>query len=213
MFLGSEHEDGEDKERGEKHLYEYALRFRSSGAEGRADIERAGEDGGDYAGGAHAGDHLGDEAEGCAGRGQGADEVETQGNLCEVSMRGSSSISSDNGAGSHVLLTAGLNKPPLTRKNTHTLTIKLNPKTKLIYSSTLVFGACVMLFCSWPAVAASLYTAAVLATWVPPKAKKRNMKVPANSEAAATSSLRHLLVSQGTRERFWLVLPLVRPFV
>ena len=82
-------------------------------------------------------------------------------------------------------LTAGLNKPPLTRKNTHTVTIKLNPNIKLIYSSTLVFGAAPL-----PDVASWLFWAML----VPPNAKKRNIKVPANSEAAAINSIRHLFV-------------------
>jgi hypothetical protein len=93
----------------------------------------------------------------------------------------------------HTGLTAGLNNPPLTLKNTQTLTIKLNPNIKLMYSNTLVFGACVMLFPVCPDVATSLYIAAVFATLVPPNAKKRNMNVPANSAAAATSSLRQRL--------------------
>jgi hypothetical protein len=88
-------------------------------------------------------------------------------------------------------LTAGLNSPPLTLKNTHTLTIRLKPKIRLMYSSTLVSGACVMLLLACPDVVRLLYVAAVLATLVPPNAKNRNMKVPANSAAAATISLRH----------------------
>lgn len=64
-------------------------------------------------------------------------------------------------------------------------------------NKTLVFGACVMLPPCWPAVAGLVAVADVLATWVPPNAKNRNMNVPANSAAAATSSLRHLLVILG----------------
>ena len=60
------------------------------------------------------------------------------------------------GTGRH---TAGLNKPPDTLKNTHTLTIKLNPKLNAIKSNTLVFGACVMLPFSCPADPGSLYVA------------------------------------------------------
>jgi hypothetical protein len=62
-----------------------------------------------------------------------------------------------------------------------------------MYSSTLVSGACVMLLLFCPEVVRLLYVAAVLATLVPPNAKNRNMNVPANSAAAATSSLRHRL--------------------
>lgn len=79
-------------------------------------------------------------------------------------------------------LTAGLNRPPLTRKNTHTVTIRLNPKIKLMYNSTLVFGAVPL-----PDAASWLFWAML----VPPKEKKRNMKVPANSESAAMNSMRH----------------------
>lgn len=104
-----------------------------------------------------------------------------------------------------VWLTAGLNRPPLTRKNTQTLTIKLNPNTRLMYSSTLVFGACVMLFDCWPEVAGSLAIAAVFATCVPPNAKNKNMNVPANSAAAATNSLRHRFVIQPLPFLEWLV--------
>ena len=86
-----------------------------------------------------------------------------------------------------------MNNPPLTLKNTQTFTIKLKPKMRLMYSSTLVSGACVILLLSCPEVIRLLYVAAVLATLVPPNAKNRNMNVPANSAAAATSSLRHLL--------------------
>ena len=86
--------------------------------------------------------------------------------------------------------TAGLNNPPDTLKNTHTFTAKLNPKLKAMNINTLTFGTCVIL-APWAVVLGFSPTAAVLATWVPPKAKKRNMKVPQNSARAAMSSLRH----------------------
>ena len=38
-------------------------------------------------------------------------------------------------------VTAGLNNPPLIRKNTQTFTAKLKPKTSEIYSNTGAFGA------------------------------------------------------------------------
>ena len=91
-------------------------------------------------------------------------------------------------------LTAGLNNPPDTLKNTHTFTIRLNPKLSAMYNNTLVFGACVILPSFCPAVDGSLYVAEVFATCVPPNAKNRNMNVPANSAAAATSSFRHFFV-------------------
>jgi hypothetical protein len=91
-------------------------------------------------------------------------------------------------------LTAGLNNPPETLKKTHTLTIRLNPKVNAMNKSTLVFGACVILLSCCPAVAGLLAMADVFATCVPPKAKNRNMKVPANSAHMATSSFRHICV-------------------
>lgn len=55
--------------------------------------------------------------------------------------------------------TAGLNRPPDTLKNTHTLTIKLNPKSSAINNNTFEFGACVILPFSYPADPGSLYVA------------------------------------------------------
>jgi hypothetical protein len=91
-------------------------------------------------------------------------------------------------------LTAGLNNPPLTLKNTHTFTISENPKLNAIKSRTLVSGACVMLPPCCPAVDLSVAVADALATCVPPNAKKRNINVPANSAAAATSSFFHFVL-------------------
>jgi len=75
-------------------------------------------------------------------------------------------------------VTAGLNKPPLTRKNTQAFTARLKPKTKLIYPSVLAFGICDKL----PSLVSAPEFAA-LATWVPLKAKKRKRNVPTNLSA------------------------------
>lgn len=85
-------------------------------------------------------------------------------------------------------VTAGLNNPPLTLKNTHALTARLNPNTKLMYSSVLALGIWLK-----PPCCVSAPEAAALATWVPLKAKKRKRKVPTNSPMKAMMWLRSLL--------------------
>jgi len=39
-------------------------------------------------------------------------------------------------------VTAGLNRPPDTRKKTHAFTARLNPKANAMYESEAVLGAC-----------------------------------------------------------------------
>jgi hypothetical protein len=62
------------------------------------------------------------------------------------------------------LLTAGLNKPPLTRKNIQALTAKLKPKLRAIYKRILVSEAVMVV------LVVPCWTSVVLATWVPPVA-------------------------------------------
>ena len=80
-------------------------------------------------------------------------------------------------------VTAGLNKPPEMRKKIHTFTIKLNPNTILIYSSTVGLNpvASPVVVLLW-----LLAFEPMLATCVPANAKKRNMVVPTNSPMKAT---------------------------
>ena len=78
--------------------------------------------------------------------------------------------------------TAGLNKPPLMRKNTQTLTARLKPNDRLMYSNTDALAL------NGPVVG---FAAAIkFATCVPAKAKNKNRNVPTNSPRKATSSLR-----------------------
>ena len=95
VLFGGQHEDGEDEQRGQEHLEEHAHGRRDAGAERRGHVERAGQDGADDGGGAHAGEHLADEAEHGAGWGEGADEVQTESYLSvlEVWVPGSRSVS------------------------------------------------------------------------------------------------------------------------
>ena len=79
-----------------------------------------------------------------------------------------------------------LNRPPEIRKKIQTFTIRLKPKATAIYNSTMGLkpvAAPVVEFCelSW---------APIFATWVPAKAKKRNIVVPTNSPMVATKSAR-----------------------
>jgi len=67
-------------------------------------------------------------------------------------------------------VTAGLNIPPLMRKKTQALTVRLKPNASAMYSRVLADGVF-----SPNAVEASL------ATWVPANAKKRKRNVPTNS--------------------------------
>jgi hypothetical protein len=71
-------------------------------------------------------------------------------------------------------LTAGLNKPPLIRKNIQALTIKLKPKDRAIYK--VVEGL------------NELSPGVLFAVVVPAKAKNKNMNVPMNSPTRATKS-------------------------
>lgn len=82
-------------------------------------------------------------------------------------------------------VTAGLNRPPLMRKKIQTLTIREKAKTRAIYWRTAgekpVSAPVVVLVSDWA-------EEPMLATWVPEKAKKRNMVVPTNSPMKATKS-------------------------
>ena len=81
-------------------------------------------------------------------------------------------------------VTAGLNNPPDMRKKIQTLTMSEKAKTRAMYCKTAgekpVAAPVVVL--------ASLPLEPTLATWVPAKAKKRNMVVPTNSPMKATKS-------------------------
>lgn len=76
--------------------------------------------------------------------------------------------------------TAGLKRPPVTRKNAQTLTVKANPKQSDEYSKLEVFGG---------APGAGF---GVLDTCVPAKEKKRNRKVPTNSPITQSKLCRSL---------------------
>lgn len=75
--------------------------------------------------------------------------------------------------------------PPEIRKNTQTLTIRLNPNDREMYSNTIglkpVSALVVELFTPLPAP--------MFATCVPAKAKNKNIVVPMNSPSAATKSI------------------------
>jgi hypothetical protein len=81
-------------------------------------------------------------------------------------------------------VTAGLNSPPDMRKKIQTLTMSEKAKTRAMYCKTAgekpVAAPVVVL--------ESLPLEPMLATWVPAKAKKRNMVVPTNSPMKATKS-------------------------
>jgi hypothetical protein len=82
-------------------------------------------------------------------------------------------------------LTAGLNIPPLTRKNAHALIAKENPNASDMNKRIDVFGVCVR-------VPAAVGGAAAFATCVEENAMNKNMKVPQNSPMNAIISFRHL---------------------
>lgn len=68
------------------------------------------------------------------------------------------------------LLTAGLNKPPLTRKKIQALTAKLKPKLRAIYKRILVSEEVMVV------LVVPCWTSVVLATWVPPVAGLAEIK-------------------------------------
>ena len=82
-------------------------------------------------------------------------------------------------------VTAGLNRPPLMRKKIQTLTMREKAKQRAIYWSTAgekpVEAPVVVL-------EFELAFEPMLATWVPEKAKNKNMVVPTNSPMKATKS-------------------------
>lgn len=95
-------------------------------------------------------------------------------------------------------VTAGLNRPPDIRKNTQTLTMRLKLNTRAMYKRTLgekpVASPVVVLDSELPAP--------MLATWVPAKAKNRNMVVPTNSPTKATKwffALEPIHINHGRR--------------
>lgn len=69
------------------------------------------------------------------------------------------------------MLTAGLKSPPDTRKKTQTLTASEKPKHRLMYNICAGFGPCARVVLWSPFVVWG-----VLATWVPAKAKNRNLR-------------------------------------
>jgi hypothetical protein len=83
-------------------------------------------------------------------------------------------------------VTAGLKRPPEIRKKIQTFTISEKAKTKAMYCRTAgekpVSAPVVVLLLE------ALAEEPMLATWVPAKAKKRNMVVPTNSPIKATKS-------------------------
>lgn len=70
-------------------------------------------------------------------------------------------------------VTAGLNNPPLMRKNTQAFTMSARPNTKEIYMILLGFAA--------RSVALAPWAGAVLTTFVPPNAKSKNMNFGART--------------------------------
>jgi hypothetical protein len=81
--------------------------------------------------------------------------------------------------------TAGLNNPPLMRKKIHALTMRLKPNDREIYSNVAGLNPVAAPVVELSAVC----PAPILATCVPPKAKKRNRVVPTNSAITATMSV------------------------
>lgn len=77
-----------------------------------------------------------------------------------------------------------LKRPPLTRKNTQTLTMREKPNDTATYMRTRGEKPTV----SFVVVLAEDSVAPMLATSVPAKAKKRNIVVPTNSPSTATKS-------------------------
>ena len=103
------------------------------------------------------------------------------------------------------ILTAGLKRPPLIRKNTQALTAKENPKARAMKASAEVFGVCEMPPLPPFAVLLAAFEVAAFATCVAEKAKKRKRKVPQNSPAMAMKWLRTLFGSHskpGIRRSF-----------
>jgi hypothetical protein len=86
-------------------------------------------------------------------------------------------------------VTAGLNRPPEMRKKIQTLTMREKPKTREMYCRT-----CGEKPVSAPVVLFEVPLELMFATWVPLKAKKRNMVVPTNSLTKATKSVRRVSV-------------------
>ena len=78
--------------------------------------------------------------------------------------------------------TAGLNSPPLIRKNTQALTASEKPKDRLIYRSSAGFFCCTVV----TTVVPMFVFEEMLATCVPAKAKNRKDIVPTNSPITAT---------------------------
>lgn len=76
--------------------------------------------------------------------------------------------------------TAGLNRPPVTRKNAHTFTVRENPKDRAEYRRFDVLGG-------EPGGGMG-----VLDTWVPAKEKNRKRKVPTNSPPTQSRFQRNL---------------------
>lgn len=77
-------------------------------------------------------------------------------------------------------LTAGLKRPPVTRKNAHTLAVNANPKASDEYSRFWVFGS------------APIGGLGVWDTCVPAKEMKRNRNVPTNSPITQSKLYRSL---------------------
>ena len=94
-------------------------------------------------------------------------------------------------------VTAGLNKPPLMRKNTHALAAREKPKLSDMYKSWEGFFCCTVVITVLPV----LVFEEMLATCVPAKAKNKNAIVPTNSPSMATVCPRNVGGKRRSRPR------------
>lgn len=85
--------------------------------------------------------------------------------------------------------TAGLKRPPETRKNTQTLTPREKPKHNAMYIKLDVLGAALGISPCPSAITPLTEVEARLATLVPPSENRMNRVVPANSPIMATKSI------------------------
>lgn len=125
VLFGRKHEDRDNEQRRKEHLHKDSLSNRYARSKGSRDIQLAWEHSGYDSGSADASKHLRYEAQNSTDCGQSTDEIETKRDL-------DTNQHPVYICGSRRSLTAGLKSPPLTRKNTQTLTIRLNPKIRLM---------------------------------------------------------------------------------
>lgn len=82
--------------------------------------------------------------------------------------------------------TAGLKRPPETRKKIQALTAKLKPKARAMYSKLEVLTDAAVVPCSPSVVAPVTEVVGTFATLVAPRAMRRKSVVPTYSPSIAT---------------------------